>query len=65
MKYPKIKTDKVSPLGFPCKKAVYHTREEALDMIRYLDEQRTSKPIRPYKCPVCGFWHFTSRTDKA
>jgi len=51
MKYPKIKTDKVSPLGFPCKKAVYHTREEALDMIRYLDEQKDFKANKAIQMP--------------
>jgi hypothetical protein len=62
MKYTKINTEKISPLGIPCKKAIYHSREEALDMIKYINEQRITKAIKPYKCSVCGFWHLTSKT---
>jgi hypothetical protein len=53
----KVKND---PLNLPCKKAIYHSQEEAMDMISYINETRVTKAIRPYKCPVCGFWHLTS-----
>jgi hypothetical protein len=57
---PKIKN--IDPVEPPCKKKIYYTPEEASDMIKYLRENRTNKPISVYKCTICGFWHLTSRT---
>jgi hypothetical protein len=44
-----------------CRKTIYHSREEAEDMIRHIRETRVTHEIRAYNCPVCGFWHLTSR----
>jgi hypothetical protein len=33
-------------------------------MIRHILETRVGKEIRAYKCPVCGFWHLTSKNVK-
>jgi len=46
----------------PCKKTIYYSEEEAKDMIRYLQENRTGKQIHTYKCEICGFWHLTSKS---
>ncbi|HOP00028.1 MAG TPA: hypothetical protein PLV06_06030 [Bacteroidales bacterium] len=43
----------------PCRKAIYHTREDAEDMIRHIAETRTGREIRAYRCDICGFWHLT------
>jgi len=45
----------------PCRKAIYHTHEDAEDMISHLAETRTGKKISSYRCDVCGFWHLTSK----
>jgi hypothetical protein len=49
----------------PCKKTTYYSAEEAMDMIKYLNENLTGKELRPYKCSACGFWHLTSRPAKS
>jgi hypothetical protein len=54
-------TKKIPSVEPPCKKAIYNSPEEALDMIKYLNENRTDKTISSYKCTVCGFWHLTSK----
>lgn len=61
MRYKNIAGKNVVPFEPPCKKAIYQTREDAEDMIRYIRETRVTKDIRAYKCKVCGFWHLTSR----
>jgi len=35
--------------------------EEAQDMIRHITETRIAREIHAYRCPVCGFWHLTSK----
>ncbi|MDY0099888.1 MAG: hypothetical protein RBR81_11855 [Bacteroidales bacterium] len=52
------------PLGLPCKKAIYHSLPEALDMIRHIQETRITRKLRAYQCPVCGFWHLTGSPEK-
>jgi hypothetical protein len=52
---------KISPVEPVCKKTIYNSMEEAQDMIRYIKENRVVREIRAYKCPVCGFWHLTSK----
>lgn len=52
---------KIHPVEPPCKKTIYHSLEEAQDMITYINETRVSKEIRAYKCQICGFWHLTSK----
>ena len=61
MRYKLSDNKKTDPLSPPCKKTMYNTREEALDMINYIRENRVSKEIHAYKCNICGFWHLTSR----
>jgi hypothetical protein len=61
MKY--IRSNKNIPsLQLPCKKTVFHTKEDANEMIKDITLHRITKSIKPYKCPVCGFWHLTSKT---
>lgn len=52
----------VNPIEPPCKKTMYNTKEDALDMVRYINETRTSREINVYKCDICGFWHLTSKS---
>jgi hypothetical protein len=54
----------ITPLSPQCRKTIYNSQEEAMEMIRYLNENRTGKEIRTYQCPVCGFWHLTSKIRK-
>lgn len=61
MKYRQTSGKKVEPIGFSCRKAVYHTREEAQAVIDHIKETRVTREIKPYQCTVCGFWHLTSR----
>jgi hypothetical protein len=64
MAYKKSGIRNILPVTLPCKKAMYNSREEAEDMIRYLRENRGGKELSVYKCEVCGFWHLTSRSEK-
>ena len=52
---------KIEPIEPPCKKAMYHSFEEAQDMVKFIKENRTAKEIHVYKCTICGFWHLTSK----
>jgi len=54
---------KIDPIEPPCRKTVYYSKEEAQDMIRYINENRVGKEITVYKCDICGFWHLTSKID--
>jgi rubrerythrin len=54
----------ILPVEPPCKKRIYYTPEEAQEMIKYLNENKTGKEISVYKCTVCGFWHLTSKPWK-
>jgi len=54
------KADPIEPL---CKKAIYNSMEEAMDMISYIKENRGGKDLKAYKCNVCGFWHLTSKSN--
>ena len=62
-----------------CKKIQYRSFREAQEAInygkthrRYNDGKRYNKrigkkdirPVRSYKCEVCGFWHLTSQPKK-
>ncbi len=58
----KSNLSKTTPLYPVCKKRIYHTLEEAQDMIKYINENRIVREIRPYKCSECGFWHLTSKS---
>jgi hypothetical protein len=55
------KKKNIVSLEFPCRKRTYHTLRDAEDMIRHISETRVTREIRAYQCPVCGFWHLTSR----
>jgi hypothetical protein len=61
MRYKTSSKKRIVPLETPCRKALYHTREDAEDMIRHLAETRRGREISAYRCDVCGFWHLTSR----
>jgi hypothetical protein len=53
----------VPPIEPSCRKEMYHTREEAEDMIRYIQENRVVRALRAYQCPICGLWHLTSKSE--
>lgn len=61
MRYKTVTGKNMDPIEPPCRKAIYHTREDAEDMIRHIAETRTVRSIRAYRCDICGFWHLTSR----
>ncbi|MCU0408028.1 MAG: hypothetical protein MUD02_03675 [Bacteroidales bacterium] len=50
-----------APLEARCRKEAYTSMEDARAMARYINETRSSREIRVYKCPVCEYWHLTSR----
>jgi len=52
---------KPEPVDPPCKKTIYNSQEEAEDAIRYINENRSGRELRAYKCITCGFWHLTSK----
>jgi len=56
-----IEMKSISPITPLCKKEMYHSREDAEDMIRYIQENRIVRELRAYKCATCGLWHLTSR----
>lgn len=60
MSYRSSKYKPVDSISSPCKKAMYQSREEAEDMIRYIQENRIVKELRAYHCEICGMWHLTS-----
>ncbi len=53
----------IDPIGPSCKKAIYNSHEEALDMIRYINENRIVRELHAYKCPTCGMWHLSSKKN--
>jgi hypothetical protein len=55
---------KIDPLNLPCRKTMYNSREEALDMIAWIKENRGGRDLFAYQCTICGFWHLTSRPGK-
>jgi rubrerythrin len=61
MAYKSLKSKSIDPVEPLCKKAIYHSKEEAEDIVKYLNENRSGKEINVYKCNSCGFWHLTSR----
>lgn len=58
----KFSNKDIHPIEPPCRKKIYDSHEEALDMIKHIKETRTVKEINAYQCTVCGFWHLTSRS---
>ncbi|MGE5418678.1 MAG: hypothetical protein ACM3UT_00770 [Chloroflexota bacterium] len=55
---------RIEPIQPPCKKTIFQSQEEANDMIRHINETRVTRNIRAYECPVCGYWHLTSKQGK-
>ena len=43
---------------------MYHSREEAEDMIRYIHENRVVRELHAYECSNCGSWHLSSKSKK-
>lgn len=64
MEYRSQRRKNITPLETSCRKEMYNSREDAEDMIRFINENYTGREINAYKCPVCGFWHLTSRKRK-
>ena len=63
MGYKHSNIKQINPIELPCKKTMYNSQEEAQDMIRYIRENRRVQEIKAYKCPTCGFWHLTSKSE--
>jgi len=61
MRYKHSDIKKIFPVEPVCKKKIYYSREEALDMISDIRETRVVREISAYKCSICGFWHLTSK----
>lgn len=62
MAYNRNSRKSVNPIDPSCNKTIYNTREEAEDMIRYIQENRVVKELRAYQCNVCGLWHLSSKS---
>ena len=63
MPYKSSKFKSVSPLGPDCNKTIYNSREEAEEMIRFIQEEREVRDLRAYQCDNCGLWHLTSKSQ--
>lgn len=61
MAYRSARNRPVAPIGPPCKKKIYQTREEAEEMIRHIRETRYVKELHAYRCEICGLWHLSSK----
>lgn len=61
MRYKTTGKKSIEPFEPTCRKAIYHTREDAEYMIRHIAETRTGRMITAYRCELCGFWHLTSK----
>lgn len=55
------KRGNINPIEPSCKKEMYNSKEDASDMIKYINANFSGKEISAYKCTVCGFWHLTSK----
>jgi hypothetical protein len=64
MAYKLSKSSKIDPVRPQCKKKIFYTAEDARDMIHHITETRVTREIHPYKCPICGLWHLTSKAGK-
>jgi len=60
--YKSSNSKSVDPIGPSCKKTMYNSREEAEDMIRYIQENRVVKELHTYQCTSCGLWHLSSKS---
>jgi hypothetical protein len=47
-----------------CNKAGFETQGEAKAMAKRGALRASVKPLRPYRCPACGFWHLSSMSKK-
>jgi len=63
MTYKLSNIKKITSVNPPCKKTMYNSREDAQDMIRYIEENKGGRALHAYKCPVCGFWHLSSKAS--
>jgi len=54
----------IDPITPGCKKTIYNSREEAEDMITYIQENRVVKELHCYQCTSCGMWHLSSKSKK-
>jgi hypothetical protein len=58
MKYNLSKKEKITPVGPPCRKKLYDSKEAALEALEYISSTRHVR-LKAYQCSVCGFWHLT------
>ena len=58
----KFSNKNIPPIEPACRKKIYSSQGEAMDMIRHIKETRTVKEISAYYCTICGFWHLTSKS---
>jgi hypothetical protein len=61
MKYKPSRIRKIYPVESPCKKTLYNSYADAKESIEFLRETKWISDLSAYKCPVCGFWHLTSK----
>jgi hypothetical protein len=60
----KLNRIKNIPLLEPaCRKKPYNSQEEAQEMISHIRENRRVRELHLYKCPICGLWHLTSKSE--
>jgi len=62
MAYKSSKYKSVDPIGPACKKTMYHSKEEAEDAIRHIQEIRIVRELHAYQCSTCGMWHLSSKS---
>ncbi len=62
MAYKPSKFKSIDPITPACKKKMYNSREEAEDMIHYIQENRIVRELNTYQCTTCGLWHLTSKS---
>jgi hypothetical protein len=60
--YNSSKNTSINPISPGCGKKIYNSREEAQEMIQYIQENRVVKDLHSYQCEVCGLWHLSHKS---
>ena len=49
----------------PCEKTAYKDKDDAVRVMHRIQAKKDGKkkPIRTYKCEICGGWHTTSQSN--
>lgn len=60
--------DSKIPNNLPlCTKRAFVTKDDARREMKRIRDRIAGKhkaPQRSYECPICGYWHLTSKPDK-